>query len=52
VLIGNTNAHFTASGQYVMPGRLRVLPISWLYGGPEHMKPTPELKKKWPIAKH
>ena len=52
VLIGNTNAHYKKDGEYVMPGRLRVVPISWLYGGAQHMKPSPELKKQYPIAEH
>ena len=51
VLVGHTNAHFKEDGTYVMPGRLRVVPVSWLYGGPERMKRNgfyQLLKKRFP----
>jgi len=38
MLIGHTNAHFEADGTHVKPGRLIVVPVSWLYGGAEHMQ--------------
>ena len=34
VLITHSNAHYDKDDNYLIPGRLRVLPISWLYGGP------------------
>ena len=49
--MGHTNAHFKEDGTYVMPGRLRVVPVSWLYGGPERMKRNgfyQLLKKRFP----
>ncbi len=49
VLIGHTNAHFDAEGKYVMPGRLRVVPISWLYGGGKNMQPNDALRKMFPL---
>jgi hypothetical protein len=53
LLVGNTNAHWLKDGTYVMPGRLRVVPVSWLYGGPEGMKLTRKqsesLKAQFPL---
>jgi hypothetical protein len=51
VLIGHTNQHFSEKeGKIVSPGRIRVLPISWLYGGKQNMRPAPyDLKKRFPI---
>ena len=50
VLIAHSNQHFSdAEGKLVTPGRLRVLPISWLYGGAKNMKPNPELRSRFPI---
>ena len=50
VIISHTNQHFSdAEGKLVTPGRMRVLPISWLYGGAKNMKPLPDLKKRFPI---
>jgi hypothetical protein len=50
---------FEGRGAYWSPPReardadgqllLKVLPLSWLYGGKENMKPTPELKKENPL---
>jgi hypothetical protein len=28
-----------------MPGRLKVVPVSWLYGGSQFMKPVGEMKE-------
>jgi hypothetical protein len=49
VLIGHSNAYYDEKGEWRIPGRLKVLPLSWLYGGKENMKPTPELKKEYPL---
>ena len=50
VLIGHTYAHYDENNEYVMPGRLRVLPIKWLYGGDENnMKPNERLKRMFPL---
>ena len=38
MLVGHTHAHIEEDGTYVKPGRLIVVPVSWLYGGPERMK--------------
>jgi len=51
LLVGHTNAHYTDEDKYVMPGRLIVVPISWLYGGAKNMKPNPELRKRFPIGR-
>ena len=32
-------------------GRLKVLPISWLYAGARNMKPDLQLKKMFPIRR-
>ena len=48
VLISHTNAHHTKAGKWVGPGRIRVLPVAWLYGSPENMRPNQELKKIFP----
>jgi len=34
-----------------MPGRLIVVPISWLYGGAKNMKPSDQLRKNFPITR-
>ena len=52
MLVTHTNAHYDKDDNYVMPGRLRVLPISWLYGGAKNMKPNEgirSLKKAFEI---
>jgi hypothetical protein len=50
VLVGHSNAHYDAQGKWTIPGRIRVLPVSWFYGGKADMKPTPEMKKQFPIV--
>ena len=45
VLITNSNAHYSKEYDYVIPGRLKVLPVSWLYGGSQFMKPVGEMKE-------
>jgi hypothetical protein len=52
LLVGHTNAHYTDDDQYVMPGRLIVVPISWLYGGAKNMKPSDHLRKNFPITRY
>ena len=51
VIITHSNAHFDTDDKYVIPGRLKVLPISWLYAGAKNMKPDPQLKKMFPIRR-
>ena len=51
LLVGHTNARYTEEDKYVMPGRLIVLPISWLYGGANNMKANDQLRKMFPITK-
>jgi hypothetical protein len=54
LLVGNSNAQWLEDGSYILPGRLRVVPISWLYGGPEGMKlarkQSENLKKRFPLS--
>ncbi|MCI0622851.1 MAG: glycoside hydrolase [Acidobacteria bacterium] len=49
VLIGHSNAHYDDDDNYFIPGRLRVLPISWLYGGPQNMKPNKWLMERFTL---
>ena len=54
LLVGNSNAQWLEDGSYILPGRLRVVPISWLYGGPEGLKlarkQSENLKKRFPLS--
>jgi hypothetical protein len=49
LLVGHTWAHYDKDGKYTMPGRLKVVPLGWAYGGAKNMKPSPDLKKSFPI---
>ena len=51
LLVGHTNARYDDDDKYIMPGRLIVVPISWLYGGAKNMKPSDQLRKNFPITK-
>ena len=51
MLVGHTNAHIEEDGTYVKPGRMIVVPVSWLYGGAERMERnglTRDLDKRFP----
>ncbi len=53
MLVGHTNAHIEEDGTYVKPGRMIVVPVSWLYGGPERMERngfTKDLNKRFPAV--
>ena len=38
MLVNHTNAHWQEDGTHLKQGRLIVVPVSWLYGGPERMQ--------------
>lgn len=52
LIVGHSWAHFDSDFKYVNPGKVEVVPISWLYGGPQGMKPdgfTPWRNRRYPI---
>ena len=52
VIIGHTFAHYDDYNRYVMPGRLRVVPVKWLYGGDQkNMTADERLKKMFPLPR-
>lgn len=53
MLVGHTNAHIEEDGTYVKPGRMIVVPVSWLYGGAERMERNgfcDDLTKRFPAV--